>query len=447
MKVTIFGTGYVGLVTGACLAEVGHQVVCVDIDQAKIDQIQSGLIPIYEPGLESLVLENIESGNLSFTTDAEAAVAASRVIMIAVGTPPNEDGSADLQHVLAVAKTVAGSMENEKIIVTKSTVPVGTADKVKAAVVATQAELGKTVPFYVASNPEFLKEGAAVGDFMKPDRVVIGIEDDEIKGDLLELYQPFNRNHERVIFMDIRSAELTKYAANCMLAAKISFMNEMAHLSEQLGADIEMVRQGIGSDQRIGYHFIYPGCGYGGSCFPKDVQALIRTAGQAGHDSPLLKSIETVNNRQKTRLFEYIQDYFGSDVKGKTFALWGLAFKPKTDDMREAPSRVLMEALWAAGAKVQAFDPEAMNETQSIYGHRDDLLLVGTKEAALRNADALVICTEWRNFRAPDFDEIKQALSEPVIFDGRNLFEPDRMEAKGFSYYAIGRGKSVQQPG
>ena len=446
MKVTIFGTGYVGLVTGACLAEVGHQVVCVDIDQAKIDQIQSGLIPIYEPGLESLVLENIESGNLSFTTDAEAAVAASRVIMIAVGTPPNEDGSADLQHVLAVAKTVAGAMNSEKIIVTKSTVPVGTADKVKAAVAATQAELGKAVPFHVASNPEFLKEGAAVGDFMKPDRVVIGIEDDEIKDDLLELYQPFNRNHERVIFMDIRSAELTKYAANCMLAAKISFMNEMAHLSEQLGADIEMVRQGIGSDQRIGYHFIYPGCGYGGSCFPKDVQALIRTAGQAGHDSPLLKSIETVNNRQKARLFEYIQDYFGSDVKGKTFALWGLAFKPKTDDMREAPSRVLMEALWAAGAKVQAFDPEAMNETQSIYGHRDDLLLVGTKEAALRNADALVICTEWRNFRAPDFDEIKQALAEPVIFDGRNLFEPDRMEAKGFSYYAIGRGKSVQQP-
>jgi len=447
MKVTIFGTGYVGLVTGACLAEVGHQVVCVDIDQAKIDQIQSGQIPIYEPGLESLVLENLEAGNLSFTTNAEAAVEASRVIMVAVGTPPNEDGSADLQHVLAVAKTVAGAMNNEKIIVTKSTVPVGTADKVKAAVAATQAELGKALPFHVASNPEFLKEGAAVGDFMKPDRVVIGIEDDEIKGDLLELYQPFNRNHERVIFMDIRSAELTKYAANCMLAAKISFMNEMAHLSEQLGADIEMVRQGIGSDQRIGYHFIYPGCGYGGSCFPKDVQALIRTADQAGHDSPLLKSIETVNNRQKGRLFEYIQDYFGSDVKGKTFALWGLAFKPKTDDMREAPSRVLMEALWAGGAKVQAFDPEAMNETQRIYGHRDDLLLVGTKEAALRNADALVICTEWRNFRAPDFDEIKQTLSEPVIFDGRNLFEPDRMEAKGFSYYAIGRGKSVQQLG
>jgi len=447
MKVTIFGTGYVGLVTGACLAEVGHQVVCVDIDQAKIDQIQAGQIPIYEPGLEGLVLENLEAGNLSFTTDAEAAVEASRVIMIAVGTPPNEDGSADLQHVLAVAKTVAAAMNNEKIIVTKSTVPVGTADKVKAAVAAKQAELGKTVAFHVASNPEFLKEGAAVGDFMKPDRVVIGIEDDDIKGDLLELYQPFNRNHERVIFMDIRSAELTKYAANCMLAAKISFMNEMAHLSEQLGADIEMVRQGIGSDQRIGYHFIYPGCGYGGSCFPKDVQALIRTADQAGHDSPLLRSIEAVNNRQKTRLFDYIQDYFGSDVKGKTFALWGLAFKPKTDDMRESPSRVLMEALWAAGAKVQAFDPEAMNETQRIYGSRDDLLLVGTKEAALRNADALVICTEWRNFRAPDFDEIKQALSEPVIFDGRNLFEPSRMEEKGFSYYAIGRGKSVQQLG
>lgn len=443
MKVTIFGTGYVGLVTGACLAEVGHQVICVDVDTKKIERIKTGYLPVYEPGLESLVVSNLESGNLQFTTDAPSAVEASNIIMIAVGTPPNEDGSADLKYVLMVAETIGRHINNQKIIVTKSTVPVGTSDQVSAVIQQSMSACAKNHVFHVASNPEFLKEGAAVGDFMKPDRIIIGIDDHAIKDDLLELYQPFNRSHDRVIFMDLRSAELTKYAANCMLAAKISFMNEMACLAEYLGADIEMVRQGIGADQRIGYHFIYPGCGYGGSCFPKDVQAMIRTAASVGYDSTLLQSIETVNARQKNKLFAYIQQHFKGDIQGKTFAVWGLAFKPKTDDMREAPSRVLMESLWAAGAKVQAYDPEAMDETQRVYGDRDDLQLCGTKEAALKNADALVICTEWQNFRAPDFDLIKQMLHQAVIFDGRNLFEPKRMEQKGFAYYAIGRGKSV----
>jgi len=443
MKVTIFGTGYVGLVTGACLAEVGHQVICVDVDTKKIERIKTGYLPVYEPGLESLVVSNLESGNLQFTTDAPSAVEASNIIMIAVGTPPNEDGSADLKYVLMVAETIGRHINNQKIIVTKSTVPVGTSDQVSAVIQQSMSACAKNHVFHVASNPEFLKEGAAVGDFMKPDRIIIGIGDNAIKDDLLELYQPFNRSHDRVIFMDLRSAELTKYAANCMLAAKISFMNEMACLAEYLGADIEMVRQGIGADQRIGYHFIYPGCGYGGSCFPKDVQAMIRTAASVGYDSTLLQSIETVNARQKNKLFAYIQQHFKGDIQGKTFAVWGLAFKPKTDDMREAPSRVLMESLWAAGAKVQAYDPEAMDETQRVYGDRDDLQLCGTKEAALKNADALVICTEWQNFRAPDFDLIKQMLHQAVIFDGRNLFEPKRMEQKGFEYYAIGRGKSV----
>lgn len=443
MKVTIFGTGYVGLVTGACLAEVGHQVICVDVDTKKIERIKTGYLPVYEPGLEALVVSNLESGNLQFTTDAPSAVEASSIIMIAVGTPPNEDGSADLNYVLTVAKTIGRHINNQKIVVTKSTVPVGTSDQVSAAIQQSMRACAKNHVFHVVSNPEFLKEGAAVGDFMKPDRIIIGIGDNAIKDDLLELYQPFNRSHDRVIFMDLRSAELTKYAANCMLAAKISFMNEMACLAEYLGADIEMVRQGIGADQRIGYHFIYPGCGYGGSCFPKDVQAMIRTAASVGYDSTLLQSIETVNARQKNKLFAYIQQHFKGDIQGKTFAVWGLAFKPKTDDMREAPSRVLMESLWAAGAKVQAYDPEAMDETQRVYGDRNDLQLCGTKEAALKNADALVICTEWQNFRAPDFDLIKQMLRQAVIFDGRNLFEPKRMEQKGFEYYAIGRGKSV----
>ncbi len=363
---------------------------------------------------------------------------------IAVGTPPDEDGSADLQYVLSVAKTIATYMDSSKIIIDKSTVPVGTADKVRHQVEAVLAERALDIPFHVVSNPEFLKEGAAVNDCMKPDRIVIGTSSSDVEAPMRELYEPFNRNHDRMIFMDIRSAELTKYAANCMLATKISFMNEMANLAEMLGADIEMVRQGIGSDERIGYHFIYPGCGYGGSCFPKDVQALVKTSESVGYDAPLLKSVETVNHRQKLKLFSYISGHFPEGIQGKTFALWGLSFKPKTDDMREASSRVLMEMLWDAGAKVQAYDPEAMEECQRIYGDRDDLLLVGTKESALKNASALVICTEWQSFRAPDFELIKQEIPNTVVFDGRNLFHPQRMAEKGIAYYAIGRGLSVQ---
>jgi len=417
MKVTVFGIGYVGLVQAAVLSDVGHEVCCVDIDQAKIDDLKKGIIPIYEPGLTPLVKENYEAGRIQFTTDAKMGVQFGDVQFIAVGTPPDEDGSADLQYVLAVAKTIAEHMESEKIIIDKSTVPVGTADKVKACVEQVLAERNRQIAFHVVSNPEFLKEGAAVSDCMRPDRIVIGADSPQVETVLRELYEPFNRNHDRMIFMDLRSAELTKYAANCMLATKISFMNEMANLAEKLGADIEMVRRGIGSDERIGYHFIYPGCGYGGSCFPKDVQALVKTAESIGYDAPLLKSVETVNSRQKQKLFSYINDYFKGGVNGKTFALWGLSFKPKTDDMREASSRVLMESLWAAGAKVQAYDPEAMEECQRIYGTRDDLMLVGTKEAALHNADGLVICTEWQHFRAPDFALIKQQLRSPAVFD------------------------------
>ncbi len=439
MKVSVFGTGYVGLVTGACLAEVGHQVICVDVDEDKINRLKNGIIPIYEPGLDAIVKANHEAGLLDFTTDAKAAVNHGDVQFIAVGTPPDEDGSADLQYVLSVAKTIAQHMQKHQVVVTKSTVPVGTADKVKAAMLSVLDELGKPHDFAVASNPEFLKEGAAVNDFMKPDRIVVGTDSEKVEKAMRELYAPFNRNRERILFMDVRSAELTKYAANAMLATKISFMNEIANLAECLGADIEQVRKGIGSDERIGYHFIYPGCGYGGSCFPKDVKALARTAAEVGYNAELINSVEAVNDRQKTRLFAKLSTYFNGDLAGKTIALWGLSFKPNTDDMREAPSRVLMEALWEAGANVKAFDPEAMEETQRIYGARDDLHLVGTKEAALKDADALVICTEWKNFRAPDFDGMKSLLKAPVVIDGRNLFEPSAMRAKGFEYFAIGR--------
>ncbi len=445
MKVTVFGIGYVGLVQAAVLSEVGHHVCCVDIDENKIENLKQGIIPIYEPGLTPLVKENYAAGRIIFTTDAQYGVEFGDVQFIAVGTPPDEDGSADLKYVLAVAETIAKHMQSEKIIIDKSTVPVGTADKVKSCVQQVLQEREQGIPFHVVSNPEFLKEGAAVSDCMRPDRIVIGTDstDSKVESAMRELYEPFNRNHDRMLFMDVRSAELTKYAANCMLATKISFMNEMANLAEKLGADIEMVRKGIGSDERIGYHFIYPGCGYGGSCFPKDVQALIRTSEDIGYEAPLLKSVEAVNYRQKHKLFEYISRCFPEGLKDKTFALWGLSFKPKTDDMREASSRVLMESLWAAGAKVQAYDPEAMEECQRIYGSRSDLLLVGTKEAALAAADALIICTEWQHFRAPDFDIIKQSLNYPVIVDGRNLYSPERLEEKGFDYYAIGRGKSV----
>lgn len=444
MKVTVFGIGYVGLVQAAVLAGVGHNVVCVDVNAERVENLKKGLIPIYEPGLESLVKANVEAGRLHFTTDAERGVKHGVVQFIAVGTPPDEDGSADLQYVLAVAKTIATHMESHRIIVDKSTVPVGTADKVKAAVEAVLSERGVDVPFDVVSNPEFLKEGAAVADCQRPDRIVIGTDNPKVEEKMRELYAPFNRNHEKLIVMDVRSAELTKYAANCMLATKISFMNEIANLAERLGADVEKVRQGIGSDPRIGYHFIYPGCGYGGSCFPKDVQALVRTAEKVGYVPELLRSVESVNHRQKNKLFDGLSAYFDGDLGGKKIALWGLSFKPNTDDMRDAPSRVLMEALWAAGASVQAYDPEAMNETQRIYGSRSDLTLMGTKEAALNGADALVVCTEWNVFKAPDFEEIKAALSHPVIVDGRNQYDPELVEGYGLAYYGIGRGRSVR---
>ncbi|WP_226570546.1 UDP-glucose dehydrogenase family protein [Mangrovibacter yixingensis] len=443
MKVTVFGIGYVGLVQAAVLAEVGHDVMCIDVDETKVENLKKGVIPIYEPGLTPLVMKNYEEGRLQFSTDAQAGVSHGVIQFIAVGTPPDEDGSADLKYVTAVARTIAQHMTAHKVVLDKSTVPVGTADKVRDAMQSVLNERGVEYPFDVVSNPEFLKEGAAVADCMRPERIVIGTDNDEVVNILRELYEPFNRNHDRMILMDIRSAELTKYAANCMLATKISFMNEIANLAEHLGADIEKVRQGIGSDSRIGYHFIYPGCGYGGSCFPKDVQALIRTSEHIGYTPRLLQAVETVNNEQKKKLPTFVMNHFGEDLKGKTFAVWGLSFKPNTDDMREASSRVLLEMLWEKGAKVQAFDPEAMDETQRIYGHRDDLSLMGTKEAALHNADALIICTEWQSFRAPDFDLLKNTLKHPVIFDGRNLYDPERLNKRGFVYYAIGRGESI----
>ncbi len=445
MKVTVFGIGYVGLVQAAVLAEAGHKVCCVDVNPKRVADLKAGIIPIFEPGLSALVQQGVAQGQLEFTTDAAVGVEFGELQFIAVGTPPDEDGSADLQYVLKVASSIAEHMTSPKIVINKSTVPVGTGDKVKAVIAASLAKRQADIQFAVVSNPEFLKEGAAVADCQRPDRIILGTDNPWAEQSLRELYAPFNRNHDKIIVMDVRSAELTKYAANCMLATKISFMNEMANLAELLGADIEQVRHGIGSDPRIGYHFIYPGCGYGGSCFPKDVQALIRTAEQTGYNTTLLKSVEAVNNQQKHKLFQKLQQHFGADLSGKTIALWGLSFKPNTDDMREAPSRELMEALWAAGAKVQAFDPEAMEETQRIYGIRPDLKLVGTKEAALHQADVLVICTEWKTFRSPDFDQLKQNLRQPVIVDGRNLFDPVKMQQLGFSYYAIGRGDSVRQ--
>ncbi len=443
MRVTIFGTGYVGLVTGACLADVGNHVLCVDIDEGKIEGLKQGRIPIYEPGLEDIVRRNHESGRLDFTTDMDEAVAHGVFQFIAVGTPPDEDGSADLKHVLAVARTIGERMNDYRIVVDKSTVPVGTADLVRAEVGAALAARGAQVEFDVVSNPEFLKEGAAIDDFMKPDRIVVGADNPRTLELLRVLYEPFNRKRDRMVAMDIRSAELTKYAANAMLATKISFMNELANLAERVGADIEHVRVGIGSDPRIGYHFIYPGCGYGGSCFPKDVKALAHTAGASGFQPTLLNAVEDVNERQKRRLFDKISSYFGGELGGKTVAVWGLSFKPNTDDMREASSRTLMEALWAAGAKVRAYDPQAAKEAARIYGERDDLVLCGDQETALDGADCLAIVTEWREFRSPDFEVLRTRLAAPVIFDGRNLYDPDYVEGQGFEYYAIGRGRSL----
>ena len=442
MKITIFGTGYVGLVTGACLADVGHHVLCMDVDHGKIEKLKNGQIPIYEPGLESIVKHTVEAGRLAFTTDTEEAVGHGTLQFIAVGTPPDEDGSADLQYVTAVARSIGQYMTDYKVVVDKSTVPVGTGDKVKAAVRSELDKRSLELEFDVVSNPEFLKEGAAITDFMKPDRIVIGTDSERAMDLLREVYYPFNRSHDRMIFMDIRSAELTKYAANSMLATKISFMNEIANLAERLGADIENVRRGIGSDPRIGYHFIYPGCGYGGSCFPKDVQALTRIARDCEYDSHLLNAVEAVNNAQKYVLFDKISHFFNGDLKGKVVALWGLAFKPNTDDMREASSRTLMQQLWKAGAKVQAFDPEAMEETQRIFGDQPGLTLCGTKEQALKGADVLAICTEWKEFRSPDFEAIAAALSGKAVFDGRNLYESEMLERHGMIYYAIGRGRN-----
>jgi UDPglucose 6-dehydrogenase len=446
MKVTIFGTGYVGLVTGACLAEMGNHVVCVDIDENKVARLRRGEIPIFEPGLEPIVRRNHANGQLEFTTDAATAIAHAQIIFIAVGTPPDEDGSADLQYVLSVARTIGRHLDRYAVIVNKSTVPVGTADRVRAAVATELTARGAEIEFDVASNPEFLKEGDAVEDCLRPDRIVIGSSSARAIALLRKLYAPFNRNHDRVVVMDVRSAELTKYAANAMLATKISFMNEIANIAERVGADVELVRQGIGSDPRIGYHFIYPGAGYGGSCFPKDVQALERTARAVGYDARLLGAVEAVNRDQKLKLFDFIQQYFNGDVRGRTIALWGLAFKPNTDDMREASSRRLMEALWEAGAKVRAFDPEAREEVRRLYGERDDLVLCDSAYHALDGADVLAIITEWKAFRSPDFARIRAVLKEPAIFDGRNLYEPTVVEEAGLAYYGIGRGRSVARP-
>ena len=439
MKITIFGSGYVGLVTGACLAEVGNDVLCVDIDEAKIAMLREGRIPIFEPGLAKLVEHNLKADRLGFTTDLEAAVAHGLFQFIAVGTPPGEDGSADLQHVLAVAEGIGRHIREYRIVVNKSTVPVGTADRVKAKIQEAVTARGQRVEFDVVSNPEFLKEGAAIEDFMRPDRIIIGTDNPRTAELLRALYAPFNRNHERVVRMDVRSAELTKYAANAMLATKISFMNELANLAERLGADIEQVRVGIGSDPRIGYHFIYPGVGYGGSCFPKDVKALERTARDAGYSAELLQAVEAVNDRQKRSLFAKISAHFDGRLAGRTIALWGLAFKPNTDDMREAPSRVLMEALWETGAHVRAYDPVALDEARRLYGERDDLTLCASPDEAIDGADALALVTEWNEFRSPDFSAIRRGLKEAVIFDGRNLYNPEMVAGEGFTYYSIGR--------
>lgn len=440
MRITIFGAGYVGLVTGACLADAGNQVLSVDVDARRIAMLEAGEIPIHEPGLEAIVRRNVASGRLRFTRDGAEGVAHGLFQLIAVGTPPDEDGSADLRHVLAVARTIGERMAEYKVVITKSTVPVGTADKVREAVGAALARRGVALDFDAVSNPEFLKEGAAIADFMKPDRVIVGAESARAADLMRLLYEPFTRNRDRMLVMDIRSAELTKYAANAMLATKISFMNELANLAERFGADIEQVRLGIGADPRIGYAFIYPGAGYGGSCFPKDVKALAHSAAEVGYDAEILAAVEAVNARQKRRLHDKVRGHFG-DLAGRSFALWGLAFKPNTDDMREAASRVLIESLWESGARVRAYDPVAMPEAKRLYGERPELALCRSAEETLNDADALLIVTEWQEFRSPDFAAIKARLKNPVIFDGRNLYDPAHMEKLGFSYYAIGRGK------
>ena len=443
MKITVIGTGYVGLVSGACLADVGNQVLCMDIDAKKIATLKSGSIPIFEPGLKEMVANNVAAGRLHFTTDVAEGVAFGDIQIIAVGTPPGEDGSADLRYVVAAARNVGRLMTTPKIVMDKSTVPVGTADKVRAAIAEELKTRNADVKFSVVSNPEFLKEGAAVEDFMRPDRIVIGADDDEAIEAMRKLYAPFQRNRDRLMVMDVRSAELTKYAANAMLATRISFMNELALLAELLGADIESVRKGMGSDPRIGYHFLYPGIGYGGSCFPKDVQALQRTATGAGMSLKLLDAVERVNYAQKHVLTQKIVKRFGEDLSGKTIAIWGLAFKPNTDDMREAPSLVLIEDLVKRGAKIVAFDPVAFVEAKHLLGNNPAVKLATSAMEALNDADALAIVTEWKTFRAPDFAAVKAALKSPVVFDGRNLYEPEAMRELGFEYYPIGRRQAA----
>ena len=440
MKITVIGTGYVGLVGAACLAEVGNHVLGLDVNPEKIRILKEGGIPIHEPGLLEIVRRNVENGRLSFTTDIEEAVHFGEVQFIAVGTPPDEDGSADLQYVTEAARNIGRFMTSEKVIVDKSTVPIGTGDKVKAAVAEELKKRNVDIHYSVVSNPEFLKEGAAVEDFMRPDRIVIGTEDPKAIEVMKQVYAPFQRNHERLVITNLRSAELIKYAANSMLATRISFMNELANLAEIVGADIEMVRQGIGSDPRIGYHFLYPGCGYGGSCFPKDVKALIKTAKDvAGFDLKLLRAVEEVNDLQKYVLPKKIKKQFGDNLKGKHFALWGLAFKPNTDDMREASSRVLISELIKAGATITAYDPVAMDEAKRIFKDEKHLSFVDTQDDALKNADALIIVTEWTAFRSPDFSLIKSSLKAPIIFDGRNLYDPKTVRSLGFEYFPIGR--------
>ena len=439
MKITVIGTGYVGLVSGACMADMGNDVLCLDLDPAKIKTLEEGGIPIFEPGLLEIVQRNVAAGRLAFTTDVEAAAKFGVIQFIAVGTPPGEDGSADLQYVLAAARNIARHMDDYRVIVDKSTVPVGTGDKVNAVVAEELAARGSALAYSVVSNPEFLKEGAAVDDFMRPDRIVVGAEDERAIELMRQLYLPFQRNHEKLVFMDVRSAELTKYAAKAMLATRISFMNELANLAETLGADIERVRQGIGSDPRIGWHFLYSGCGYGGSCFPKDVKALIRTASQHGHDLKLLNAVEAANDAQKHVLVNKIVSRFGEDLSGRRFALWGLAFKPNTDDMREAPSRVIIDELFKRGATVAAYDPVAMTEAEHIFGDEPRLSFAGRPKSALDDADALVIVTEWKEFRSPDFDAIKSRLKQPVLFDGRNMYEPELIKSLGIEYFGIGR--------
>jgi len=445
MKIAIFGSGYVGLVTGACLADVGHDVTCIDVDAKKIEALRAGNVPIFEPGLSELIERNATDGRLHFTIEAGPAVREATIIFIAVGTPPDEDGAADLRHVLKVAQTMGESINGYKVIVDKSTVPVGTADRVAQAVRAAMAARGVEHAFDVCSNPEFLKEGNAIEDFSRAARIVVGTDSETVREVMRDCYAPYNRNHDKLMFMDVRAAELTKYAANAMLATKISFMNEIANLAERLGADVEQVRLGIGSDPRIGYHFIYPGAGYGGSCFPKDVRALVRTAEDVGYQAELLTAVEAVNRRQQDTMFQKLNAAFDGQLAGRTVAVWGLSFKPQTDDMRDAPSRKLIEALWAAGAKVKAYDPVAMDEARRIYGERADFVLCDDHKGCVEGADALAICTEWKRFRVVDFGWLKRMLAFPVVVDGRNLYEPQDLRQHGLMYYAVGRGASLAE--